>query len=109
MPRSSISRWKPRFVITVTATTLDAEVEGEDREDLVAVDDVPVAVDGQHPVAVAVERDAEVEAAGPHRLLEEREVGGAAAVVDVLAVRVRLRSPSPRRRGCSKASGAMSE
>ena len=40
---------------------VDAEVEREDGDDLVAVERVPVGVDGEHPVAVAVERDAEVE------------------------------------------------
>ena len=40
---------------------VDAEVRREDREDPVAVDDVAVAVDREHPVAVAVERDAEIE------------------------------------------------
>ena len=87
MPRSSISRWKPRFVITVTATTSTSEVQREDREDLVAVDRLAGAVDGEHPVAVAVERDAEVVAALADGLLEQREVGGAATLVDVLAVR----------------------
>ena len=47
---------------------VDAEVEGEDGEDLVAVDGVAVAVDGEHAVAVAVEGDPEVEAARAHRL-----------------------------------------
>ena len=42
-------------------------MEREHREDLVAVDRVAVAVDGEHPVAVAVERDAEVVAAGRGR------------------------------------------
>ena len=37
-------------------------MEREDREDLVAVDCIAVAVDRQHPVAVAVEGDAEIEA-----------------------------------------------
>ena len=39
-----------------------SEVEREDREDLVAVERVAVPVDREHPVAVAVERDAEIEA-----------------------------------------------
>ena len=42
---------------------VDAEVEREDRDDLVAVDELAALVDREHPVAVAVERDAEVEAA----------------------------------------------
>ena len=44
----------------------------EDRDDLVAVDDVPVLVDREHPVAVAVERDAEVEPAGASPFAAER-------------------------------------
>ena len=42
---------------------VDAEVEREDREDLVAVDRLAALVDREHPVAVAVEGDPEVEAA----------------------------------------------
>ena len=41
---------------------VDAEVEGEDRDDLVAVDELSALVDREHPVAVAVEGDAEVAA-----------------------------------------------
>ena len=40
---------------------VDAEVEREHGEDLVAVERVAVLVHGEHPVAVAVERDPEVE------------------------------------------------
>ena len=39
---------------------VDIQVEREDGEDLVAVDRVAVTVDREHPVAVTVERDAEV-------------------------------------------------
>ena len=63
MPRSRISAWKPRFVITRDRDGVDLEVEREDRDDLVAVDGLAVLVDGEHAVAVAVERDAEVVAA----------------------------------------------
>jgi hypothetical protein len=41
---------------------LDTQMKGEDGEDLVAVDRAPVRVHRKHPVAVAVERDPEVEA-----------------------------------------------
>ena len=44
-----------------------AEVEREDRDDLVAVDQLAVLVDREHAVAVPVERDPEVEAAVAHR------------------------------------------
>ena len=40
---------------------LDAEIEREHGEDLVAVDRLAALVDREHPVAVAVERDPEVE------------------------------------------------
>ena len=43
-------------------------------------------VDGQHPVAVAVERDPGVVATVSHRLLEQCEIGRTAAHVDVRAV-----------------------
>ena len=42
---------------------VDAERERADRDDLVAVDDLTALVDGEHPVTVAVERDAEIEVA----------------------------------------------
>ena len=67
---------------------LDLEVEREDSEDLVAVDRLSSLVHGEHPVAVAVECDAEVEAAAAHGLGEQTEVGRAAADVDVRPVRV---------------------
>src|SRR5579862_6328210 len=85
MPCSRISAWKPRFVITVTAT-VDLLVEREDRDDLIAVDRLAVLVDGEHAITVAVERDAEVEASLAHGALQEREVGCAAADVDVRPV-----------------------
>ena len=76
---------------------VDLEVEREDRDDLIAVDGLAVLVDREHAVAVAVEGDAEVEAAVAHGLLQQREVGRAAADVDVVAVgriadRVHLRA-----------------
>ena len=44
----------------------DLQVARQQRDDLVAVDDRAVRVDGQHAVGVAVEREPEVEAAGAH-------------------------------------------
>src|SRR6476646_4331188 len=67
---------------------VDFEIEREHRDDLVAVDRIPLRVDSEHAVAVAVEGDPEVEAVRGHDALEEREVGRAAADVDVLAVGV---------------------
>ena len=61
----------------------------KDRDDVVAVDDVAVRVDREHPVAVAVERDAEVEAAGGDGPLQRAKVGCAAALVDVRSVGIR--------------------
>ena len=46
---------------------VDAEVEREDRDDAVAVDELAALVDREHAVAVAVERDPEVEAAAARR------------------------------------------
>ena len=86
MPFSSITRWKPRFVIDVTATVLDAEREREDRDDLIAVDGRARLVDGEHPVAVPVEGDSEVEAAVADDLGERAQVGRAATDVDVRPV-----------------------
>src|SRR5205085_8508344 len=67
---------------------LDAEVVGEDGEDLVTVERGAVRVDGEHPIAVAVEGDVEIEVALKHCALEERKVGRAAAEVDVRSVRL---------------------
>ena len=65
---------------------VDAEVEREDRDDPVAVDELAALVDREHAVAVAVERDPEVEAARRDEPLERGGVGRAAADVDVRAV-----------------------
>ena len=65
-----------------------ASMQREDRDDLVAVDLVPLVVDGEHPVTVAVERDPEIEAAVDDGPLQRAQVGRAAADVDVEAVRL---------------------
>ena len=67
---------------------VDLKVEREDREDLVAVDDPAVAVHGEHAVAVSVEGHAEIRAGRDDLPLQEAEVGGAAADVDVRPVRL---------------------
>ena len=82
-----MSAWNPRFDITVTATTLDTQVEREHGDDLVSVDGLAALVDGEHPVAVAVEGDAEVETLGGDEPSQGAEVGRTDAVVDVRAVR----------------------
>ena len=56
------------------------------RDQLVAVDDGPEAVDREHPVAVAVERERDVILPAGHLLAHEVEMGGAAALVDVAPV-----------------------
>ena len=76
-----------------------AQVQGGQRDQLVAVDDGAVAVDGQHAVAVAVEGEAEVVAARDDRLGERVDVGRAAAVVDVAPVGLVGDRRSPSRRG----------
>ncbi len=77
---------------------VDAEVQREHGEDLVAVDRLAALVDGEHAVAVAVERDSEVESLRGHEPLQGREVGRAAADVDVRAVGLAFRSCAPPRR-----------
>src|SRR5581483_6178738 len=66
---------------------VDAELESEDGEDLVAVERLAALVDREQPVAVTVEGDAEIELAARHGSLQRREVGRAAADVDVRPVR----------------------
>jgi hypothetical protein len=61
-----------------------AAVQDREREQLVAVDDRAGAVDGEHAVAVAVEREADVVAVDARR--ERVDVGRADAVVDVAPV-----------------------
>ena len=73
--------------MTVTATTLDAQMEREHGDDLVSVDRLAMLVDGKHPVAVAVECDTEVETLGDDEPSQGAEVGRTDAVVDVRAVR----------------------
>jgi hypothetical protein len=61
-------------------------MEHQDRQDLVAVHDLASGVHGQHPVAVAVERDPEVRTGLRNNLLQVSKVGRAAADVDVRPV-----------------------
>ena len=64
-------------------------MEREHGDDLVTVHLLAALVDREHAVAVAVEGDAEVAAARRARPAQQREVGGAAAVVDVRGRRAR--------------------
>ena len=65
---------------------VDAEVEGQHRENRVAVDRLAALVHRQHPVAVAVEGHPQVTPLAGDDLLERAQVGGAAADVDVRPV-----------------------
>src|ERR1700722_2328778 len=67
-------------------TPVLAQVERGERYELIAVDHLTGAVYGEHTVAVPVERKAEGVSAIANRLSERRDVGGAAAVVDVAPV-----------------------
>src|SRR6185437_10338220 len=62
--------------------SIDVEVECEDGEDLISVERLAPLVDGQHPIAVAVERDSEVEAAASDDVGQRAKVGRPAADVD---------------------------
>ena len=61
-------------------------MEGGEGDQLVAVHHGACAVHREHAVAVAVEREAHVVAAGRHGLYELLDMGRAAALVDVAAV-----------------------
>src|SRR5581483_11383206 len=63
-----------------------AQVDGGEGDQLVAVDDAAVAIDGEDAVAVAVEGEAGVEVAVAHLGGEALDVRRAAAVVDVAPV-----------------------
>ena len=83
-----------------------------ERDQLVAVDDDAVAVDGEHAVAVAVEREAGVVAALAHGLGERVDVRGAAAVVDVAPVglggeHLDVGAEAPEQRGRDLVGGAV--
>lgn len=65
-----------------------AQVQRRQRDELVAVDDLPGAVDGEHAVAVPVESEADVVLTVAHARDERLEVRRPAAVVDVAAVRL---------------------
>ena len=56
------------------------------RQELVAIDDVAALIDDQHPIGVAVERDADIGAHLAHLRRERAGLGRAAFLVDVEAV-----------------------
>ena len=61
---------------------------GDQRHDLVAVDDGAVLVDDDHAVGVAIERDADIGAHFMHLLRQSRRMRRTAFLVDVEAVRL---------------------
>ena len=76
-PAASTAACSPPFdrIDTTSAAGQGAArqaVEGEDAEDLVAVDDVPVGIDGDEPVGVTVEGEPDVGAAGDDGLGQRR-------------------------------------
>ena len=68
-PAASTTAWSPPFESTDTTSPPPGSapraqpVEGEDAQDLVAVDDLAAGVDRDEPVRVAVQREARVRAA----------------------------------------------
>ena len=75
----------------VAERTAFEHVDRADRDDVVAVDDRAVMVDGDQPVGVAVEGDAQIGAVVAHRVAERLRSGRPDTVVDVRAVRGRRR------------------
>ena len=61
-------------------------MQGEDRDDLIAVHGGAVRVHREHAVTVAVERDAEIELPRCDTVLERGEISRTATDVDVRAV-----------------------
>ena len=93
MPAARIARCRPRLLITVVTSVLDASSPASciasARITMMASPSMIVAVgiDGQAAVGVAVMGQAEVGAVREHhRLLQRLHMGGAAAVVDVQPV-----------------------
>ena len=67
---------------------VDTEVQRKDGDDLIAVDGLTARVDGKHAVAVAVERNPDVELPCNDAVLQRGEIRCSAADVDVVAVRL---------------------
>ena len=89
-----------------------AQVPGDDRDQLVAVADLAAPVDGDHPVAVTVEGEADRRPGGDDAGGQLLGMGRAAAFVDVAAVRIggqRLDGgPEPLEdRGCGAEGGTV--
>ena len=85
---------------------------GDDRHQLVAVDQMAFLVGDDDAVAVAVERDADIRAHFPHLLAQRLGGDRSAFLVDVEAVgldpdRDHLGAELPQRRGCDPVCGAV--
>src|SRR5436305_10871379 len=63
-------------------------MDGRQGDEFVAVGDYPVPIDGEHTVAVPVEREADVIVAARGSLDDRVQMGRAASVVDVAPVRL---------------------
>ncbi len=92
MPRSASACSKPKLLITVPTTgplssPRRVPHRGQDEQQLVAIHAAPELIHHHHPVAVAVERHADLRAHARHRELQQLRRGRAAAIVDVAAVR----------------------
>ena len=82
--------WRsPRLLMTVTTTAAPGsspraeQVGGEERDQLVAVDDAAFVVGGERPVGVAVEGEPEIGAAPDDGRSQVLGMGGSAEAVDV--------------------------
>src|SRR5699024_6671526 len=87
-------------------------VTGQDVEQVVAVDHAPVRGHEHHPVAVAVEGDAQRRAGRLHPLHQRLRMGGANAIVDVEPVgfnadRVDLRTQLAQHQRADLVGGAV--
>ena len=66
------------------------QLQRAEQHDLVAVHILPLFIDGQTAVGVAVIGNADIGAAAQHRFLQIFQMGGAAVVIDIHAVRLRM-------------------
>ena len=114
-PASFMAVRNPRLLMTVATTVSRASTpcacigEGEDRHDLVAVDQVALVVGGETPVRVAVEGEARVRPVLHDGALEGREMRRTAVVVDVEPVRQSRGSRPPRAPAAANACGATTD
>ena len=93
------------------------EIARDHRQHLIAIDDAALLIDHDQPVRIAIQRDAELGAVAEHLGGEEAGLGGAAAAIDVEAVRRdadgnHLRPQLPQHRGrhlVGRAMGAIDD